>query len=103
MTDRNGIRIFEPQCLICDAILHVYTKGVVEGVTFRGSPQYGTRFDGSLLCEHRMEVYICDGCVFQKKDRIELLYIENPKSEIERTHFTAWDPSRKLQPKPDED
>ncbi len=63
-----------------------------DGVTFSGVPGYGSRFDGICLCEQRLEIILCDTCLKERSDEIQIVNTPQPiKQESTRT---TWDPSR---------
>jgi hypothetical protein len=62
------------------------------GTSFTGGPGYGSRYDDMLLCEQTLEVVLCDGCLDERKEDIDIVY--QPRAERPEPTRTQWDPTR---------
>lgn len=59
-------------------------------VTFFGEPDYGSRFDSTLLCEEKLLVVVCDDCMFDHQRQIQIMY--SPRPETPLNTYRPWSP-----------
>lgn len=72
-------------CFSCGSELAVGTAGPVNATPFRGSPTFGSDFDG----DGELELVVCDSCLSEGSVRVSRLVT----TQVTRTRREAWDPS----------
>lgn len=79
-------------CILCAKSLDSGAGGLIGGAAFSAQPGYGSKYDGSLLCEQQLEVNICDECLEKHAADVDVVYTPRPLQQSETR--TMWDPRR---------